>query len=147
MTPLPIAAALLTLAAACSSEPAPVHRQGFESSAVTLCDPITSEIALTTREGGLLTIEVIDQCGRSLGVCESPDLYAAGARTSIRTTGTDVLVEGCAIDAAAGASLRAWFHAPDTVEADEAYEVALRGDCLAIPSCTDAGVTAADGGV
>lgn len=140
-------AASLALSVACSSEPAPVQRQGFESGTLALCDPSTSEIGLTTQKGGLLTIEVIDHCGRSLGVCEAPDVYAPGARTSIRTAGTDVLVEGCSIDATAGVSLRAWFHPPDTVEASEAYEVALRGDCLATPSCSDSGVTAADGGV
>ena len=140
-------AASFALIVACSSELAPAARQGFDAASVVLCDARTSEIGLTTKTGGVLTIEVVDRCGSSLGVCESPDRYAAGARTSIRTAGTDVLVEGCSIEAAAGASLRAWFHAPDSVEASEAYEVPLRGECLATAACIDSGVTPVDGGV
>lgn len=138
------------LLAACHSEPATVQRVGFESATVVLCDTTTGEVGLVTREGGTLSIEVTDGCGAVIGRCEAPDVYAASARTSIRTAGTDVLVEGCAIDATSGARLRATFRADDASSEMESYDVALSGECLSTAACVDAGAEldagTADGG-
>ena len=138
----------VVLLGACTSDLAVVERFGFESSTVTMCDPATSEVGLVTRDGGILIFEVVDGCGRVVSRCEAPDLYAPGARASIRTAGTDVLVEGCAADASSGVTLRAGFAAPDASESTETYEVSLRGDCLtgSPGSCVDAAIAPADAG-
>lgn len=130
---------LAILLCGCTSEPATVQRVGFDTGTVSLCDTTTGEVGLVTRDGGILAIEVIDGCGMVIGRCEAPDVYAPSARTSVRTAGTDVLVEGCAIDATRGAGLRAIFRVDDASTEMESYEAVLGGDCLVMATCVDAG--------
>ncbi len=119
---------------------------GFEAGFIELCREGTDAVALRTETGGRLAIEVLDACGATLVRCEAPDLYAPHAVTSIRVSGTDLLVEGCAAPAEGGAGLRATFTAPDAGAETEVYEVALRGVCLGSAACAADGGASSDAG-
>lgn len=126
----------------CSAELGDDVAPGFASASADVCDTRTSSVALTTANGGRLSLDVHDACGRSLGSCRGVDVYAAQARGSVRLAGGMVFLDDCIISVSPGATLIASFTRDDASTPSERYQLALTGTCRADGGVADAGTSA-----
>jgi hypothetical protein len=139
-----LGAVLVASVAACDNGLGTTRTGPFDRDELVLCEPGTTSLGVFSMGGGRMRIEVVGGCGDAR-TCVGTDTYAPRSWATVRASGRDLSIEGCAsISALAGTAVEVSFENEDGV-ADERYELPIRGACL------DAGVmgcrATSDGGL
>jgi len=102
---LVIGAAFVAVVAACDNGLGTTRTGPFDRDELVLCEPGTTSLGVFTMGGGRMRIEVVGGCGDAR-TCVGTDTYAPRSWATVRASGRELSIEGCAsISALAGAAV------------------------------------------